>query len=271
MRLDLHVHSTASDGQLTPEAVVEAAAAGRLDVIALADHDTTRGVPRALDAARDRNIHVIPAIEVTSSWRGNELHILGYFVDPGAEALRRHDENARSGRARRMEGMVERLRRIGVPIAMEDVLAQTSSPHGILSRPHLARALVAAGHVESVSEAFERYIGEGGPAFLPTEILEPGEAVHLVLAAAGIPVWAHPPLELVEPLLPTLVREGLRGLEVYRLRTPADQWSALEELARENGLLVTGGSDWHGPQHGTLGEFYVTREQVADFLDAGGL
>lgn len=271
MRLDLHVHSTASDGQLAPEDVVEAAAAGRLDVIALADHDTTEGVPRALDAARDRSIHVIPAIEVTSTWQETELHVLGYFVDPDAEALRRHDERARSGRARRMEGMVERLRRLGVPIAMEDVLAQTSWRQGILSRPHLARALVAGGHVESVSEAFERYIGEGGPAFLPTEILEPGAAVRLVLAAGGLPVWAHPPLDLLDALLPSLVDEGLRGLEVYRLRTSADQWPALEEHARKNGLLVTGGSDWHGPQHGALGEFYVIREQVADFLDAGGL
>lgn len=271
MRIDLHLHSTASDGEFTPEAVVEAAAAGRLDVIALADHDTTVGVPLAVEAARDRRVHVIPAIEVTSSGRGAELHMLGYFVDPGAEALRRHHESARTGRARRMEGMIARLQEQGIPITLEDVMAQVSSGRTVLSRPHLARALVAAGHVGSVTEAFNRYIGEGGPAFRPTEFLDPAGAVRLILESKGIPVWAHPPLDLLDKLLGELVEAGLRGLEVYRLRTPAGQWPRLEAAAQRTGLLVTGGSDWHGPQHGRLGDFCVTREQVAAFLDAGGL
>lgn len=271
MRLDLHVHSTASDGQLAPEAVVEAAADGLLDVIALADHDSTAGFPAAVEAARSRRIHVIPALEVTSSWRGSDLHILGYFVDPDASVLRRHHASAVTGRTRRMEGMIGRLQRLGIPIALDDVLAQVSSRGTVLSRPHLARALVAAGHAQTVSEAFERYIGEGGPAFLPTQLLVPAAAIRLVLGAGGIPVWAHPPLDLLQGFLSGFIAEGLRGLEVYRLRTPAEHWSVLEKIALEAGLLVTGGSDWHGPHHGRLGDFYLTREQVDPFLDAGGL
>lgn len=271
MRIDLHLHSTASDGELEPAALVDAAVAGRLDVIALADHDTTEGVPRALAAVRDRPIHIIPAIEVTSSWRGTELHILGYFVDSRAKVLRQHDETARAGRMRRMERMVGRLRHLGLSITLDEVISHASSGRAVIARPHLARALVAAGYVGSVGEAFERYIGEGGPAFVSTEILGPEGAVGLVVEAGGIPVWAHPPLEHIDALLPDLMARGLRGLEVYRVRTPANQWPDLEKVCSETGLLATGGSDWHGPKHGRLGEFCVTREQVGRFLDAGGL
>lgn len=271
MRIDLHLHSTASDGELSPAQVVDGAVAGGLDVIALADHDTTYGVAAALEAVGNRALHVIPAIEVTSTWRGSEFHILGYFVDLSAEVLHEHDQTARARRRHRMERMLARLRELGLSIRLDEVLAHTQSERTVLARPHLARALVAAGYVADIGQAFDRYIGEGAPAFVATEILEPVEAVTLVIQAGGMAAWAHPPLEHVDALLPQLVASGLRGLEVYRLRTPIDQWAALEKICADAGLLATGGSDWHGPKHGRLGEFFVTREQVGPFLDAGGL
>lgn len=271
MRLDLHVHSSASDGELPPEAVVARAAEGRLDVIALSDHDTTAGVPAAREAARAHRIHVIPAIEVTSTLGREELHFLGYFVDPEEPALVRHQDFARERREERMRGMVELLAEEGIDVEMDAVRAQAGSEETSLARPHLARALVEAGHASSVSRAFDRWIGGDGPAFLPTRLLEPAGAIGLIAAAGGVPVWAHPPMDRLDELLDAFVDAGLRGVEAHRPRNRRGEVRRLARAARSRGLLVTGGSDWHGSWSGELGSFYVTREEVAGLLDEGGL
>lgn len=271
MRLDLHVHSTASDGVCSPDEVVERAAAGGLDVIALADHDTTAGVASAKRAARDRPVEVIAAVELSSTYRGEDVHVLAYFLDIESPALAAQRRRGFDRRAARMREMRERLAAQGITVTSRQVDAQRASGDVAAARPHLARALVAAGHAVSVPDAFARLIGDGCPAYVPTEVSTPEEVIGVALAAGGIPVWAHPPAALLEKLLPPMLDAGLKGLEVYRPPGRSASPAKLREIAQAEGLLVTGGSDWHGPAAGSeLGDFFVTGDQVASFLEAGG-
>jgi 3',5'-nucleoside bisphosphate phosphatase len=271
MRLDLHIHSRASDGALPPHEVLKAAEAGRLDVMALADHDTTAGVRRLLDGGVRASIQVVPALEVSSTLDRRELHFLGYFVDPWAEPIRLHEERAVRLREKRMRGMIHRLEEAGIHVEFEAVMEAAGPEGNALSRPHLARALVGAGHVSTVSEAFDRFIGDDHPAFLPTSLLSPEEAIRLIRDSGGIAVWAHPQEDRVESLLPRFVQAGLRGLEVYRPRHDPRYILRLEALCLAWKLLPSGGSDWHGPERTSLGDFYVTAEEVAGLLEAGGM
>jgi len=272
MRLDLHVHSTASDGSLSPGDVFRAAESGRLDVIALSDHDTAAGVRRLLALGLTGTVQVVSAIEVSSTLDRREFHFLGYFVDPESPVIRKHEDRAVRLREKRMRGMIQRLERQNVLVEFSAVVRAAGPEGTALSRPHLARALVEAGYVASVPEAFDRFIGDRHPAFLPTLLLSPEEAIRLVLDAGGIPVWAHPPEDRVESLIPRLVQAGLRGLEVYRPRHDPRFTLRLEALCRAWKLLMTGGSDWHGPERGIeLGDFFVTAEEVSALLEEGGM
>ncbi len=272
MRLDLHVHSTASDGSIEPDEVVRAAGRGGLDVIALADHDTTMGVEVARGEALPQQVEVVPAIEVSSTWDGRDIHILGYFIDPDSRELIAHESRALRRREERMREMLGRLEGQGVQVSFSEVLeAAGPGPHAV-GRPHLARAMVRSSYVRTTDEAFAQYIGNDHPAFVPTRLLSPGQAIQLVLKAGGIPVWAHPPQDVLDLLLPELVRAGLRGIEVYRPRNAADHIVRLEWIARTSGLIVTGGSDWHGPENGVeLGDFFVSADDVARLLEEGGM
>jgi 3',5'-nucleoside bisphosphate phosphatase len=271
MDLDLHMHSTASDGTVSPAGVVAAAVEGRLDVIALTDHDTVGGVLEARAAASGFPLEVIPALEVSSTWEEGEIHILGYFVDPTHPPLVAHGEFARTRRAERMQGMIDLLADEGVEVAFESVLEAAGFERSNLGRPHLARALLEGGYVASLSEAFDRFIGNAHPAYIPTRLLTLEEGVGLILDAGGVPVWAHPPVEHLDALLPRLVRAGLRGVEVFRPRNSRDRTLLLERTARSAGLVVSGGSDWHGPDDGPLGGFRVQSREVGRLLELGGM
>jgi len=251
---------------------VRGAAAGGLDVIALADHDTAAGFPVAAAAGSELNVQVIPALEVSSTHHGRDVHVLGYFIDPGSPDVRTHAERAGRRREERMLEMLSRLGRQGIEVDYARV-AEASGPDGVvIGRPHLARALVAAGHARSVEDAFDRLIGDDKPAFVPTHLLTPAEAVEVVVGGGGVAIWAHPPGDLVDALLPPLLEAGLRGLEVYRPKSHKNDVLRYEGICRSRGLLVTGGSDWHSPDGGTaLGDFYVTADEVEGLLDAGGM
>jgi predicted metal-dependent phosphoesterase TrpH len=217
-------------------------------------------------------IQVVPAIEVSSTLEERELHLLGYFIDPHSEVILAHERRAVELREKRMRGMIKRLGEEGVEVAFEAVVAAAGPERTALSRPHLARALVAARYVASVAEAFDRYIGDEHPAFLPTSLLSPEEAIQLITQSGGIPVWAHPPQSQVESLLPRLVQAGLRGLEVYRPRHGPSYTLKLESICRAWKLLMSGGSDWHYPDRGLeLGSFYVTAEEISVLLEEGGI
>lgn len=269
MRLDLHIHSTASDGAFPPREVVERARAAGLDVIAIADHDTAAGVPEAVLAGGD-DVVVIPAIELSARHRDRDLHILGYFVDPAAPALIAYATRARRAREERIKAMIRLLENEGISLEFAAVLEEAGPDAHALARPHLARAMLTAGHVRSITEAFDRYIGDDGPAFVATDMLDVAGAIALIHEARGLAVWAHPPLPVLGAL-GEFVEAGLDGLECHRPRVAAPDLSRLLNKARQYGLLVTGGSDWHGDWHGPLGTFHLGRAEVEAFLNRGGL
>ncbi len=272
MRLDLHVPTTATDGSLNPAGVVGQAADGGLDVLAITDHDTVAGISAAVDAVAELPLRIIPGIEVSSTHEGADYHILGYFVDPQADSIQAHERHAVGGRESRMDEMVARLSGQGLLIEMADVLAAAGPDRSVIARPHLARALVVKGYARSVIDAFDRLIGDGHPAYVPTRLATPEEAISLILEAGGIPVWAHPPMDALTRLLPAFIGAGLKGMEVYRPRSAAGHIRKLERAAKAAGLLVSGGSDWHDSERGhALGAFFVTEEDVGGLLEAGGI
>jgi predicted metal-dependent phosphoesterase TrpH len=245
--VDLHSHCTYSDGLLSPAMLVEEAASRGVRILALTDHDTVAGIGEARAAGERLEVEIIPGVELSAALpSGGEVHLLGYFVDVDDHALLTELAGFARARAERMERMVERLSRIGAPVALERV--QEIAGHGTVGRPHLGRALVEAGYAEDLSDAFARYIGGGKPAFVPRPRVDPRDAIALVRAAAGVPVLAHPfSTGGVESVLDRLVPAGLAGMEVdYGEYSPEDR-EILREIATRRGLVATGGSDYHGP------------------------
>jgi 3',5'-nucleoside bisphosphate phosphatase len=270
LRIDLHIHSSASDGGLAPAAVVEAARAGGLDIIALADHDTVAGIAPAQVAATGV-LHIIPAIELSTYHSSGELHMLGYFINPNHAALMNYGARASGAREVRMRDMLARLGGAGINVNFEEVLEAAGARPSSVGRPHLARALVKRGYATTVSDAFDRLIGDHAPAFVPTHLATPAQAIDLIHDAGGLAVWAHPRSELVPAELPAFVDAGLDGIECYRPRVAHPESERIARIADDHNLYVTGGSDWHGEWQGRLGEFAVGRDDVAEFLDAGGI
>jgi len=267
MHLDLHLHSTCSDGSLPPVEVVAAARRAGLRLVALADHDTVAGVERA-QAAAGGGIAVVTAAEFTCELDGAEVHLLGYAFgldDPAIGALTRRAAEARRGR---MAAMVERLQALGVAIAVEDVTAEPECAS--IGRMHLARALVRRGVAGSISDAFGRFIGDRASAYVPSRGPAVAEAIAAVNGAGGCAVWAHPSLEDARKF-GLLKACGLAGVEALRPSLDPVSSSALQESARAEGLLVTGGSDWHGGAHPALGSWYVTERHVGPFLERLGI
>lgn len=271
IRVDLHLHSTASDGSLAADALVAAAAGGGLDIIALADHDTTAGVPAAAAASADAGLTLVTAIELSASYGDAEVHILGYGVDPEHASLRAHGESAVTRRRERVVEMLQRLAALNVAVEMDDVLEAAGQGHGSLGRPHVARAVVARGYAGSVAEAFDRWLADDGPAFVPTALLEPRDAVALIHESGGLALWAHPAPRQFEPRLEHFAASGLDGIECYRPRLNAVDQGRLERAAASYGLLLSGGSDWHGGWQGRLGDFFVPADRVAPLLERLGL
>ena len=255
--IDLHAHTTASDGTYAPaELVVEAVRRG-LRVLAITDHDSTEGVGPALAAARAHPpLEIVPGIEINTEVDGAEVHVLGYFVDheaPWLGALMREFREERAGRVGRI---AERLAALGMPIDPAEVLALVRE--GSAGRPHVARVMVRKGYVASVREAFDRYLRAGGPAYVAHRKLTVREACALIRRAGGVAAMAHPGFnEGAEALVRELVAERLLdGVECYYAEHSPEQTGRYLELCRELGLVATGGSDFHGPavRAATLGQ-----------------
>jgi 3',5'-nucleoside bisphosphate phosphatase len=270
LRVDLHIHSTASDGSLPPAAVVNAARAGGLDVIALADHDTIGGIAAARSAAGE-GIHVIAGLELSTRHADAELHMLGYYVDPAEPVLAAFLVRAATRREDRVREMIDRLAGMGVHIAWEDVLAAAGPRPDSIGRPHLARAVVVKGYAAAVGDVFDRYIGDHGPAFVPHALITPLDAIDLIHRAGGVAVWAHPRVDELATGLRPLADGGLDGVECYRPRTLPAEAERIARHATAHGLFITGGSDWHGDWHGPLGAFAVSSDDIAEFLSIGGI
>ncbi len=270
--VDLHAHSTASDGVLSPAQLVAHAAHLGLKVLAITDHDSTDGVAEGVVAASERGITLIPGVEINTDVPGNEVHVLGYFVDIARQSFQDELARLREGRLGRARRMVEVLGKLGAPISLQRVLELAGE--GSIGRPHIAQALIEAGHVASFNEAFDRYIGRNGPAYVPRMKFSPVEACILIRSAGGVPVLAHPvyfgpggvikkPFDL-DLMLPELLAAGLLGIEVYYPGYDAVTTEYLMNVARRYGLLPTGGSDFHGIQaeHADLGGVYVPPKVV---------
>jgi 3',5'-nucleoside bisphosphate phosphatase len=265
-RADLHLHSRASDGELSPVELVRAAVAGRLDVIALTDHDTVAGVPDAVAAAAGTALRVVPGIEMSTLHEGRELHILGYGVDVNAPGILLHQRAAAGRREERAREMVRRLQALGLRVEFEDVLQAAGADARSIGRPHVARALVRNGQVRSMGEAFDRFLADGGTAFVQGDLPATRAAIEAIGAAGGTAVWAHPDRDVLDDFAPTLAGWGLRGLECFRPTTQVDDLRRLRASARGLGLLQSGGSDWHGPHRSSLGDYFVPVDDVRDLL-----
>jgi hypothetical protein len=249
MSADLHIHTTASDGAYSPAEIVALAKSIGLGAIAITDHDTLEGIGPALAAGYLHKIEVVPGIELGAEHQGEEIHVLGYLVELHDRDFLEKLKLFRESRVVRMEKIVKKLQGIGLPVAMNMVKAIAGE--GSLGRPHLAAAMVQAGAVKTIEEAFENYIGFGCPAYVPRYKLKPVEAVRLIRSAGGVPVLAHPGLNNSSRLLEELIGAGLAGLEAFHPIHSWEQAFYYQRLAEEHGLIVTGGSDFHGTGHKT--------------------
>jgi 3',5'-nucleoside bisphosphate phosphatase len=245
--VDLHTHSTASDGTLAPEGVVEAAERCGLTALALTDHDTIEGVPAARVAGERLGVRVIAGVELSAFQEDNEIHLLALHVTQ-LEALQTRLSALRAGRHTRAQKIVDRLNALGVPLTLDEVLVQSNG--GAVGRPHVARALIARGAVHDFREAFTRYLGSAGSAFVARERLSIEDAIAVAHEAGALAIWAHPSDGGRRERLEPLVRAGLDGLEVRHPSHSAEDVKRLQALADFFGLVPSGGSDWHGAPDG---------------------
>ncbi len=268
-RLDLHTHTIFSDGLLTPEELVERAGVRGLAAVAITDHDSVDGIARARAAAGPA-LEVVPGIEISTLGEGLELHILGFYLDGDDPGLGERLSRFREERVKRAEAMAERLGTLGVPVDVADVLERATP--GVVGRPHLADAMMRAGHVGTIDEAFRRYLGARGEAFVPRPAFRPEEAIALIHAAGGVSVLAHPGMSVSDSLVERLAGHGLRGIEVWHPQHGPALQRRYRALAQRLGLLATGGTDFHAPGRGLdLGDLPVPANVLASLKQAAGV
>lgn len=258
--IDLHVHSTASDGSLAPEAVVKRALGAGLYAIALTDHDTLAGVPEAVAAGERQGVRVIGGCEFSAAAPWGEMHVLGYYLPANSPDLNLFLERCRADRVRRAQAMVEQLQRLGVGVSFDNVLAESAG--GAVGRPHVARAIVRKGGAVDLGDAFDRYLGRGRPAFVEKTLPAFAAVVEVVHAAGGLVSVAHLKERGTRACIERLKSQGLDAVETRHPSHDPDLRARLTDVTLKLGLLRTGGSDWHGdPEpgvtHGTIGSQQV--------------
>jgi predicted metal-dependent phosphoesterase TrpH len=269
MKADLHLHTTASDGALTPADLVARAAELGLEAIAITDHDSVEGIPAAAVAVRNYpRLTLIPGVEISTDIPGNEIHMLGYFMDCDNEQLNDELKRLRVSRQTRAKKMAAKLTELGLPINYTRVLELAGE--GAVGRPHIAQAMLENGHIEDFRQAFDNYIGRNGPAYVEREKMLPEEAVGLIARAGGFPVLAHPAdIEDIEKLLPLYIERGLVGIETYYHGYNEQTVKRLARLADDYDLIATGGSDYHNDEvtaGGPLGGVDIPRRSIEKLL-----
>ncbi len=243
--VDLHTHTCASDGALSPEELVDRALEVGLKYLAITDHDIVDAIPQAQQRAQQLGLELIPGIELSTDIPHGEVHVLGYYIDFHDTDFLKTLETMRDSRLRRAQRMVEKLGQLGMPLEWERV--QQLAGEGSVGRPHVAQAMVEKGYVATIAEAFQKWIGREGPAYVERYKLTPSEAVALIRQVGGVPVLAHPlDIPNLEALLAELNAQGLMGLECYYGKYTGEQTEYLVSLADKFGLIHTGGTDFHG-------------------------
>ena len=247
--IDLHVHSDKSDGSLSPSDLVSYAIKQGVTAFALTDHDTVDGIDEALRASEGTSVTVIPGIELSTEYEGKDIHIVGLFIDKEEPAFRDKIQEFVDSRILRNQKMCQKLTEHGLPITYEELTGEF--PGSVITRAHYAQLLQKKGYIKSLKEAFERYIGDRGPCFIPREKITPEDGVKLILSAKGIPVLAHPLQygmgdERLQKLIDRLKAVGLQAMEaIYCTHSPSEE-NKMRALADKNNLLISGGSDFHG-------------------------
>jgi predicted metal-dependent phosphoesterase TrpH len=247
--IDLHMHSTFSDGSLTPEELLVEAQKTGLSAIALTDHDTTGGLARFVAAAKEGPVRAITGVEISADFKPGTMHMLGYFIKPESDTLEERLRWIREGREMRNAQILDKLQKLGFEISWDEIKAYAGED--VVGRPHFAQALLARGYVSDKNEAFDKYLGKGKAAYVDRRRLTPEDAVQLIVSAGGVPVIAHPftlGLSAAETrkLLAGLKDTGLAGIEVYYSEHSAEMVELYGSMARDLGLVATGGSDFHG-------------------------
>jgi 3',5'-nucleoside bisphosphate phosphatase len=265
---DMHTHSTFSDGTRSITDNIALAIERALDGIAITDHDTTAGYGEAFEAAEGTSLEIIPGLELSAEYEGASLHILAYWADPDSEELRAELQRLTDTRFRRGEMMIEKLREMGYDISFERVREIAGGE--LIARPHIAQAMVEAGIVSTEKEAFDNYISDSGPAYVPKHALDPFDSVGLIRRAGGACVLAHPGMwhgdsSVPEDLIERMAAAGMAGLEVDHPDHDQSQRAHYRELAGRLGLVPTGSSDCHGDRFGSrLGCDTTDAERVAE-------
>jgi len=247
--IDLHVHSTFSDGSMTPEELVELATKSGITAMALTDHDGMMGIDRFMAACQIHGIRGIPGVEISIEHIGGTLHMLGYFIDHHNPRILEALTRLRRGRAERNQFILERLNTLGVPLTWEEV--SVLAKEDVVGRPHFAQAMIARGYVKKKDEAFDIYLGKGKPAYVERERFTVVESIDLIRSAGGVPILAHPcTLKMgrrrLREFLAELNSKGLQGIEAYYSEHTHEQHRFCMNMARDLGWVVTGGSDFHG-------------------------
>lgn len=268
--IDLHLHTNVSDGQDTPEELAMRCREAGISVFAVTDHDTTAGWIAAERAASDHGLAFVRGVEITAVLDGRDVHVLGYFPSGSVPMLDEFLEEQRQHRVSRVYAIAERLESLGCSIDVDAVLRSGSRTGGkSVGRPRIADALIAAGYVASRDEAFRKYLATGCAAFVPRTGAAPSEVVELIGCCGGIASLAHPGLLNRDDQLPSLILAGMPAIEVFHSDHDEETRQRYERLARKSGLLITGGSDYHGPTagHGELGSVALPEEHYHALLD----
>jgi predicted metal-dependent phosphoesterase TrpH len=243
-RADLHVHTTASDGLLSPEEVVKWAGIKRLAAVGITDHDTVNGIAPAMEASRVYGVEVVPGIELSTIYEDEEIHILGYYIDYKAEWFLDTLKRIQNSRFERASHIVEKLNAMNIDITLEQVM--DIADNGAIGRPHIARAMIDKGYISNIKEAFKDYIGKGCPAYVERYKLTSGEAIDMIKRLGGAAVLAHPGLIKNKANIGKIVNLGIDGIEVYHTKHDDETVRGSLSIANSRSLLITGGSDCHG-------------------------
>ena len=273
MKIDLHIHTTYSDGVFSPEKVVDAAIDAGLDAIAITDHDNVLSYPIAKaylekiqPADTQKPLTLIPGIEINTIYKGYEVHILGYYMDlenPDLQKVIKYQQNARLKQTKEILKLL--AKKEGIKIIIEDI-KNSVADGGSIGRPHLAKAICQAGGTPSVIDAYNKYINNESPVYVQRKTISPHDAIETIYDAGGIPVFAHPyDVEIADELIPEFVNYGLRGIEAYHRKHSPAMVEYFSTLAEKYGLIMTGGSDFHAP-HPTNGNIIIGKSFIPDWI-----